>query len=366
MDGYFTQTTLLTVPVRRAAFSDRTAYVMAELSRLAYFKFEADTSLQQVLQQIRELMVGSPNLDKVIDLVSSQLAGTSGPSSGRDALEKILSASDFTLIDAFSSEETDAQGFVCVHKSQDVAILVFRGTELKYKDIKADIRAKLVKVNIGDRSFEVHEGYYNQFKSLEESIRSALAQVEDKQLLITGHSLGGALAIVSTKILANDTTGACYTFGSPPVGTSAFDRDIKTPIYRIVNHVDIVPHLPSPVIAGALRGLIWLATVVLQLAPFVSGFFRWIGRTTWYQGVAAILPDIGRYRQSGYGSYLIGDGGQVQLRYTLDPSDKFRQWGKALLATVLWWRRDVQMFSDHHVATYVQKLANWAIQRTRS
>jgi len=40
MTVYFSARELLTPPTERAAFSDRQAYMCAELSRLAYFKFE--------------------------------------------------------------------------------------------------------------------------------------------------------------------------------------------------------------------------------------------------------------------------------------------------------------------------------------
>ena len=38
---YFTQTNLMNQPSTRPAYSDRTAYVMAEMSALAYFNFES-------------------------------------------------------------------------------------------------------------------------------------------------------------------------------------------------------------------------------------------------------------------------------------------------------------------------------------
>jgi hypothetical protein len=37
---YFQYPSLLTPPILRAAYSDRTAWLMAEMSRLAYIKFE--------------------------------------------------------------------------------------------------------------------------------------------------------------------------------------------------------------------------------------------------------------------------------------------------------------------------------------
>lgn len=44
MDHYFKNEDLLTPPTRRAAYSDRTAWLMAQFSKLAYEKFEGETS----------------------------------------------------------------------------------------------------------------------------------------------------------------------------------------------------------------------------------------------------------------------------------------------------------------------------------
>jgi len=40
--SYFVPKDLLNIPTRRAAYSDRTAWLMAEMARLAYLKFEGD------------------------------------------------------------------------------------------------------------------------------------------------------------------------------------------------------------------------------------------------------------------------------------------------------------------------------------
>ncbi|NJL82058.1 MAG: lipase family protein [Chloroflexaceae bacterium] len=64
--------------------------------------------------------------------------------------------------------------------------------------------------------------------------------------------MGGALAVLFAAMLAQDKipiTGL-YTFGAPRVGNKrfaeAFDRNLKTKAYRVVNEGDLVPHLPPP------------------------------------------------------------------------------------------------------------------------
>ena len=67
---------------------------------------------------------------------------------------------------------------------------------------------------------------------------------------ITGHSLGGALAQIASAALNRDNLAACYTFGSPPVGTAGLDEQVKCPHYRVINNWDLVPGLPL----GFFRG----------------------------------------------------------------------------------------------------------------
>jgi len=72
-----------------------------------------------------------------------------------------------------------------------------------------------------------------------------------RPVYITGHSLGGALALMATAEFANDEdatvrdcVAACYTFGCPRAGDASFDNYVKAPLYRITNGVDLVPAVP--------------------------------------------------------------------------------------------------------------------------
>lgn len=359
MSNYFANADLLKVPSKRAAFSDRTAYLMAEMSRLAYFKFEGGSNIEDILDQVRSLFPGDDRLAVLEPLLRSNIVGSDG-ADAEEALRLILRQSaGFELIKTFDCKKTDAQAFLCVNTKQKMAILSFRGTEPKLKDIKTDIKARLKVVEDGDRSFEIHRGYLNQFMSLRGKISNELAKppLGECQLFITGHSLGGALAITAVKFLASDITGACYTFGSPPVGTKDFDFDIKTPIYRIINHVDIVPRLPSPVFVWVLRGV---AIIVGLLLTPLTGVFSEIKKMKWYKSLRELLLDAQRYRQSGYGSYLVGEGTKARLRYSVGPGILFGWWIKQIPNLL---GGEFKMLSDHSIEVYSRKLANWAESR---
>lgn len=359
MSTYFTSKDLLETPSKRAAYSDRTSYLMAEMSRLAYFKFEGGNNIEDVLEQVKGLVPDHPKWKAIEAIVRSRVPVNDATTS-KAALASILTVDDFALIDTFVSADTDAQAFLCVCAAQNMAILSFRGTEPNLKDIKADIRARLKDVKRNGKTTQIHTGYWEQFESLEGNIIDALKDkgVKGKQLFITGHSLGGALAITATKFLASDIAGACYTFGSPPVGTKAFDYDVRTPIYRIINHIDIVPRLPDPILVLLIR-LIGLALGIF-LSPFAS-LIKQVEESNWYDQLSKTLIDAQKYRQCGYGSYLVGEGSKARLRYNVHVFDKFFWWLKQLVNV---FRGEFKLLSDHSIDTYSKKLATWAHRRT--
>jgi hypothetical protein len=72
---------------------------------------------------------------------------------------------------------------------------------------------------------------------------------ENNKIILTGHSLGGALAILSACYLyelgIKKENIEVYTFGSPPVGTEEFCQyyEDKINLYRVINENDVVPKL---------------------------------------------------------------------------------------------------------------------------
>ena len=366
MCKYFDQTKLLGIPVKRAAYSDRICYLMAEMSRLAYFRFEGGSNVAEITDKIKELLPGHKNLEAVVALIKSQTL-LSSEAESKACLLGILEQIGFSLVKTFSDSGTGAQAFLCKSSSRCIAVLAFRGTEPSLKDIRADIKARLVSVDpMGkilaqdhtEEYAQIHEGYLGQFNSIRKDIERALAkpEIKDLQLFITGHSLGGALAITAVKFLASDITGACYTFGSPPVGTRNFDYDIKTPIYRIINHVDIVPRLPNPTMVLVMRLL--AMGIGMLLSPFVN--LKPIKDSKWYETLSKTLLDAQKYRPSGYGSYLVGEGQNVRLRRSVGLYDRFCWWFKQFPNL---FRGEFKLLSDHSIDTYSKKLAAWANKR---
>jgi hypothetical protein len=200
--AYFAFPKLLTPPILRAAYSDRTSWLMCEMSRLAYVLFEQDAK----------------------PLVES------------------LSIAGFELLQTFNSAGT--QAFLAINRLQKIAVLSFRGTQTNsLSDIKTDLNFRLTKIS--GAGGEISAGFYNAFEAVRADIKIALDKLEDNvALYFTGHSLGGALAITAANLMARDNLAAVYTFGSPRVGRKDADVSLKIPVYRLINDTDVVPNLP--------------------------------------------------------------------------------------------------------------------------
>ena len=261
---------LLEPPVGRAAYSDRTAWLMAEMSRLAYLKFEGRAAVRESLVNDLAELTDKAAIEAKLQEVERFLHSSGDQ---RDALEAELSEADFKLVRTFNSSDT--QAFLATREQPErVAVLAFRGTEASFRDIKTDLNARFF--TKGTR--KVHNGFLKAFGVVQAQIRAELKKIPGHKLYITGHSLGGALAIVAAHEINADTIAACYTFGSPKVGNLEFGEDIKPPIYRVVNSADLVPRVPptwaieATIFAGKLVPIPWFRNTVVRLLTRFRGY----------------------------------------------------------------------------------------------
>jgi triacylglycerol lipase len=93
----------------------------------------------------------------------------------------------------------------------------------------------------------VHRGFLNQLNLIFDVVAGFLAMPPDgRPLLVTGHSQGGAVAVLATKALESRgiTVTETYTFAAPRPGNADFAASVTTPVHRLEFGNDIVPHLP--------------------------------------------------------------------------------------------------------------------------
>jgi hypothetical protein len=116
---------------------------------------------------------------------------------------------------------------------------------------EGDIGTDFAAAGVGAR---FHRGFITALASIWDSLGTAVdAQLKAKErpLWLTGHSLGGALALLAAWRFLRKSTDVyrVYTFGGPMVGNAAavraFDRELEGKVYRFVHGPDLVPKLPT-------------------------------------------------------------------------------------------------------------------------
>ena len=329
------------LPSYRKAYSDRTSWLMACVSELAYVRFNPlfkDTSKDYFIKKITDLV--DENKGKSL----SSLINIIGYDANKE-LAKLKENLDFlnlNLITTFDSNGTQA----ILLENDEYVFLGFRGTEAtSIKDIKADANAIIKDCKSGGK---IHSGFDEAFNELAIEIQSFLNNSEytNKPLFITGHSLGGALATVATKKLKHKGgIAACYTFGSPRVGDAEWTTKIKTPIYRLVNAADPVTMLPPG--AETIGFIAWL----LSLIPHFGQAIR-----------EMLLSRFGGYSHTGDMRYLSDcknkNYNSVKLHYAVSFIFRIKAFLKKKVSFL-------KVPADHSISVYRKKLKIIASSRNK-
>lgn len=201
--------------------------------------------------------------------------------------------------------DTSSEVAIWRRRSERLLVVSFRGTS-DILDVLTDVNFIQTPLEQGyqgqksDDSRRVHSGFFASARAINRRLKELLVDAcagtpGEWQLLITGHSLGGALASLMAPDLtgqvdtsrgfkerpdsswwglsgkvkemfasATDSRGAVklpefgtvqmYTFGAPRVGNSAFaeyfNEAFGPAAFRIVNDRDVVPRLPRDSKAG--------------------------------------------------------------------------------------------------------------------
>ncbi|MCS5697883.1 trypsin-like peptidase domain-containing protein [Cyanobium sp. FGCU-52] len=141
-------------------------------------------------------------------------------------------------------EQGAAQGFLAA--SADLVLVCFRGTE-STADWLSNL--KVTPKVVDELSGSVHAGFWDQFEALRAQLERLMAPHSQLPLLVTGHSLGGAIAALAAATWApSRPLRALYTYGQPAVARgSALDQladALAGRYHRLVNDSDIVPRVP--------------------------------------------------------------------------------------------------------------------------
>ena len=149
-------------------------------------------------------------------------------------------------------------------------------------NVLTDLKAYPTKISFIDESvpeakeygkISVHAGFHNEYLRYRESIQKSVNQHPDKDIYVTGHSLGGALAVLNAFDIAVHTQRpvTVFTFGQPRVGGEKFRKiyeELVPDSYRVVVDGDPIPRTPGSLIDYEHVGkLLQLDKEGVQLAP---------------------------------------------------------------------------------------------------
>jgi triacylglycerol lipase len=168
-----------------------------------------------------------------------------------DVLLAALSAEHSSV--AAMAEDTNIFGLMGQNPITGTAFISFRGSS-DVADWLANIRAVPTEYLPLAGFGEVAAGFQAVYETVRSSVAAnlATAAADCDDILITGHSLGAAVAVLAAPDIyrampPNAIEPRLITFAGPRVGlpdfVAAFNASIES-CFRVVNHLDIVPLVP--------------------------------------------------------------------------------------------------------------------------
>ncbi len=224
-----------------------------------------------------------------------------------------------------SDPSTDTQVLVC--DLGDCVVVAFRGTS-SIRDFITDAKAWRTFTLMG----EVHHGFWDAWRAIAKQLWQNLMMFGFKPVIMTGHSLGGSLAMIAARALRNNMVKvhSVYTFGAPRVGDKEFQTGYNT---------QTVPGSPFDTLGDATFTLINDCDIV----PRIPGW-------------------LGGYRRPGRDEFISFRGKIIQ-----DPTVFTRLFSDALSLWMGWEARRnptfvEELLTDHHVDNYINDLEKLALE----
>jgi len=172
----------------------------------------------------------------------------------------ILTYSAQSEVRRFLIDQWKFDSFVPLHKNQgfvarrgEVLVIAFRGTQpMNAYDWISDVNYHQRTLRPGISGL-IHGGFATALEEVVQPMLDAVASLSGaaKRLYVTGHSLGGALAILAAtllKLVEKQEVAGVYTYGQPRVAdpefASAYNQALGAVTFRYVNDLDVVPHVP--------------------------------------------------------------------------------------------------------------------------
>lgn len=166
----------------------------------------------------------------------------------KEKVEKQLRAWQYELITEITDADTETNAYLA--EKDNHMVLSFRGTS-SLKDFITDVDIRKTSPDWAEG--EIHRGFADALDSVWPDIKEQLGKPgqQQKELWVTGHSLGAALAqLAALRLTRLDyQVRAVYTYGTPRIGNEAFvvyyDNLVGNRTFPHINRNDLVTRVPS-------------------------------------------------------------------------------------------------------------------------
>eukprot|EP00210_Caulerpa_lentillifera_P002848 g2722.t1 len=191
--------------------------------------------------------------------------------------ETTVGHAPMTPICFFESDSSGTEAWLHIHDTTKTLVLAFRGTEVgELADILADADVRSDEVDdlgkdiwtikpneyLNEKGVTVHRGFLNAYRAVRETIIETMHTIscweDDWVFLVTGHSLGGALAVLAAYELTNRRRSnghgpkvGMLSVGAPKLASRKFAANYNETViasFRVVNKSDMVHTIPYPYI----------------------------------------------------------------------------------------------------------------------
>lgn len=140
------------------------------------------------------------------------------------AYKKDLTHVDGKLISyRFDFGRTDSQLFMLLDRGD--LVIAFRGSD-SIKDWLFNLFVAQTSTPNLPKGAKVHKGFYTAFMDVADQVKQKITTLTPKRIFLTGHSLGGGVALVSAAEIAAYTSVPIIvrTFGAPMAGNRVFAK----------------------------------------------------------------------------------------------------------------------------------------------
>jgi pimeloyl-ACP methyl ester carboxylesterase len=154
---------------------------------------------------------------------------------------------------AFEMRRIYEQGFAGYYPPADQIVVAFRGTSSAADWVSNLVYTKVPYPN-ASCACKVHRGFLNEWQTISADVladvNALVAAHPSAQVLVTGHSLAGAISMLAAVEIASITPNLLlYNFGAPRVGDSNWAAWFTSQLggstqFRITHKADPVVHLP--------------------------------------------------------------------------------------------------------------------------